>query len=379
MLKLKNICKSYNVFKNKSIILDNITLDFNKNELVFILGASGSGKSTLLNIISGNIKCDSGEIMLDDVCVNKLSDKKMNNYRSNVIGNIFQDYNLIEYMSVIDNIMLAFNGYSNSKKIDDLLKKLGLYEKKKMIVSRLSGGEKQRVAIARALINDPDIILADEPTGALDSKNSIQVMEILKEIAKNKLVIVVSHDINLANKYASRIINIKDGKCEYLPILDDKSILSKQKKRKNKYMSVLNLAIKNLWLKKTRTLFTSLAISLGIISMFIVSNLYYNFSDEIKKLENDVVSVFPIAISNGEFELLDNNIKSSNNKIIIKDRKKNYQKNVINKKYIDYINKIKEIKYITYNYDIFLPFVSDKYKYMDNSYFVIIPDNEYIN
>ena len=378
MLKLRNVCKSYNVKNNKNIILDNITLDFKKGELVFILGASGSGKSTLLNIIGGNLKSDSGEIWLDNICISKLSNKKINDYHSNVVGNIFQDYNLIEYMSVIDNIMLANNGYGNRKRIDILLKQLGLYDKKKVIVNKLSGGEKQRVAIVRALVNDPDIILADEPTGALDSKNSIEVMEILKKISNDKLVIVVSHDNYLANKYASRIINIKDGKCEYLPLLDDKPIISSIKKRKSKILSINKLAIKNLWLKKIRTLFTSLAISLGIISMFIVSNLYYNFNDEIKDLEKKVVSVFPIIINNGEFEILDNKEKSSNDKIIIKDRNKRIHTNDINEKYINYINSINEIKYITYNYDVLIPFISDKYKYMDNSYFMTIPSYEYI-
>ena len=213
MLKLRNICKSY----NNKVVLDNINLDFKSGELVFILGTSGSGKSTLLNIISGNLKCDSGEIILDDIYVNKLSNKKMNNYHCNIVGNIFQDYNLIEYMNVFDNIMLAFNGYGDKNRINILLKQLGIYEKRKIIVSKLSGGEKQRVAIARALVNNPDIILADEPTGALDSKNSIEVMEILKKIAENKLVIVVSHDNFLANKYADRIINIKDGNVNTYP------------------------------------------------------------------------------------------------------------------------------------------------------------------
>lgn len=379
MLRLKNICKSYNVGKSKNIILDNITLDFKMGELVFILGASGSGKSTLLNIIGGNLKCDSGEIWLDNICINQLSNNELNDYHSNVIGNIFQDYNLIEYMSVIDNIRLAFNRYENKERIDILLKQLGIYDKKKMIVSKLSGGEKQRVAIVRALVNNPDIILADEPTGALDSKNSIEVMEILKKVAQNKLVIVVSHDNYLANKYASRIINIKDGKCEYLPILNNDNIVSSIKKRKSKYLSIIKLAIKNLWLKKIRTFFTALAISFGIISMFIVGNLYYNFNDEIKKIEQSVVSVFPISISNGEFEILDNKARNSSNKIILKDRKKWIHTNNINKEYIDYLDKIDEIKYITYNYDIFLPFISDKYNMIDNTYLMTFPSKKYVD
>ena len=180
MLKLKNICKYYNIGKKRKIILDNITLDFKDRELVFILGASGSGKSTLLNIISGNLSCDSGEVWLDGECITNYNDKELDNYRSSVIGNIFQDYNLIDYMSVINNIMLGYNHGLSKGEIDVLLKQLGIYDKKNIIVNKLSGGEKQRVAIARALVNNPDIVLADEPTGALDSKNGIMVMEILK-------------------------------------------------------------------------------------------------------------------------------------------------------------------------------------------------------
>lgn len=378
MLKLKNICKSYNTTNYKNIVLDNISLDFKMGELVFILGTSGSGKSTLLNIIGGYLKCDSGEIWLDNVCINKLSERKLNDYHTNVIGNIFQDYNLIEYLSVIDNIKLALNGYKSKNRIDILLRQLGIYEKRKVIVNKLSGGEKQRVAIARALVNNPDIILADEPTGALDSKNGIEVIEILKKIAKNKLVIVVSHDNYLANKYADRIINIKDGRCEYFPLINNEECTFNIKRRKNNFFSIIKLAFKNLWLKKIRTLFTSLAISLGIVSMFVVGNLYYNFNDEINKLEKSVVSVFPISISNGDIEMAENVVKKSQDRIIIKDRKKIVHTNYIDNNYINYLNNISDIKYITYNYDNLVPFISDNYNIIDNSYLMTIPSSGYI-
>ena len=379
MLKLINICKEYKNGKNRNIILDNVNISFNTNELVFILGPSGSGKSTLLNIIAGNLRCDSGEVWLNNTCISKLSDRLLNNYRSTVIGNIFQDYNLIEYMSVIDNIRLAYTG-NKKNKIIKLLKELNIYDKRKMIVGKLSGGEKQRVAIARALVNDNKIILADEPTGALDSKMGIQVMDILKEVSKNKLVIVVSHDTELAKKYASRIINIMDGKCNSLPLTIDGEIDETNifKSKKNRLFSIAKLSLKNLWLKRIRTLFTSLAISLGITSMMLVGNLYYNFNNEIKKMEKDVVSVFPITISNGEFENLDAKFKSSDSKIVIKDREKMIKTNKIDDDYLKYINNIKEIKYIIYGYDVLIPFVSDKYKIIDNSYFKDVP-NDYIN
>lgn len=377
MLKLKNITKYYQVNKEKRIILDNINLEFNSHELVFILGASGSGKSTLLNIISGNLKSDSGCIYINNQCINKYNSKKMANYQSNIIGNIFQDYNLIEYMSVYDNIRLASN-INNKKRIDDLLKQLGIFDKKNMIVSKLSGGEKQRVAIIRAIVNNPYIVLADEPTGALDSKNGIEVMNILKELSRDKLVIVVSHDNNLANMYADRIINIKDGKCEYKKIdisCDNIDIHDKYNHRLGK---IIKLAIKNLTLKKVRTIFTSLAISLGIISMCLIVNLYSNFNREINNLEKDIVSVFPITISNGEFENLDNKVIKSNDKIIVKDRSKWIHKNNITNNYLSFINNIKEIKDITYDYNISMPFISDNYKIINNNYLRVIPSNDYI-
>ena len=378
MLKLKNVCKYYNVGKSKKIILDNITLDFKDRELVFILGASGSGKSTLLNIIGGNLSCDSGEMWLDGECITNYSDKELDNYRSSIIGNIFQDYNLIDYMNVIDNIMLGYNYGLTKKEIDVLLKQLGIYSKKNVIVNKLSGGEKQRVAIARALVNNPDIILADEPTGALDSQNGLEVMEILKKISNNKLVIVVSHDNNLANKYATRIINIKDGKCNYDEIKGNSFIVSNFIKKKNNIKTILKLALRNLWLKKTRTIFTSLAISLGIISMSLVINLYSNFNSEINKLESDIVSVFPITISNDKIINNTYDFDKTDGKIGIKS-KENIYINKIDDDYIDYIKNIKEIKYINYGYDMFIPIISDTFKIVDNNYLKAIPAVDYIN
>jgi len=377
MLKLRNVCKYYKVGKEKRIILDNITLDFGKKELVFILGSSGSGKSTLLNIIGGNLKSDSGEILLDNQYINKFNDRELNNYRSSMVGNVFQDYNLIDYMNVWDNIML---GYSNNdfKYVNLLLKQLGIYDKKKIIVNKLSGGEKQRVAIARALINNPDIILADEPTGALDTKNSIEVMEILKKISKNKLVIVVSHDINLANNYADRIINIKDGNCEYFP-LNDNEIHNQIRKKKINNLSIIKLAFKNLWLKKMRTILTSFAVALGIVTMFLVINLYDNFNKEITLLEKKVVSLFPVIISNGEFEVDNVNTRSSNDKILVKKTDELVHVNKITQNYLNYIDKIEKIKYKTFEYDISMPVLTDKYEYIDNNYMRMIPDFNFID
>ena len=378
MLKLKNVCKYYKVGEEKKIILNNINLDFKNRELVFILGASGSGKSTLLNIIGGNLKCDSGEVWLDGECISDYNDYEYDRYRSLVVGNIFQDYNLIDYLNVTENVLLGYSDGLSKKEIAVLFKQLGIYDKRYEKVVNLSGGEKQRVAIARALVNNPDIILADEPTGALDSKNGIEVMEILSKIALNKLVIVVSHDNYLANKYASRIINIKDGKCDYVPLRENSFIVTDGRKNKNKLYSVIKLAIKNLLIKKIRTIFTAIAISLGVISMSLVVNLYSNFSSEISNLEKDVVSVFPIVVNNGEYQVLDKQEEKVNNKIVIKDRDKYIHTNKINKDYLDYINDIDKIKYLTYEYDISLPVISDTYNKIDNEYLKIIPSHDYI-
>ncbi len=379
MLKLKNVCKCYKVGEEKKIILDNINLDFKNRELVFILGASGSGKSTLLNIIGGNLKCDSGEIWLDGECISDYNDHEYDKYRSLVIGNIFQDYNLIDYLNVTENVLLGYSDGLSKKEIALLFKQLGIYDKRYDKVVNLSGGEKQRVAIARALVNNPDIILADEPTGALDSKNGIEVMEILSKIALNKLVIVVSHDNYLANKYASRIINIKDGKCDYVSLNENSFIVTDGRKNKSKLYSVIKLAIKNLLIKKMRTIFTAVAISLGVISMSLVVNLYSNFSSEISNLEKDVVSVFPIVINNGDYQILDAEKEKVSNKIVIKDRDKYIHTNKINKDYLDYVNNIDKIKYITNDYDISLPLISDTYNKIDNKYLKIIPSEDYIS
>ena len=378
MLKLKNVCKYYKIDKTTETILDNITLDFKDSELVFILGTSGSGKSTLLNIIGGNLTCDSGEIWLDGDCISNYDDSELDNYRSNVISNIFQDYNLIDYMSVYDNIMLSFNEGISKTYVDKLLKGLHIYDKKHMIVSKLSGGEKQRVAIVRALVSNPDIILADEPTGALDYNTGIEVMEILKRISYRKLVIVVSHDNYLAKHYATRIIHIKDGKCPYQEIIGNHMIMSNITKKNKKYKMVIKMAIKDLWLKKMRTIFTSIAISLGIISMSLVVNLYSNFSEEISKLEKNIVTIFPITINNGEYPNDITKQEKRDNKITIKDKKKYIYVNKINSDYIEYLNSINEIKYLSYDYDISMPLISDNYKMIDKKYLMILPSADYI-
>ena len=380
MLRLINVCKSYKFGKDRDVVLDNINLDFKKRELVFILGKSGTGKSTLLNIIGGILDVDSGKIMLDDRDITSFDNRMLCNYRNNMVGFIFQDYHLIEYMSVIDNIKLGKTVRMDNGDIEVILRRLGIYSKRKTLVNRLSGGEKQRVAIARAIINDPDIILCDEPTGALDSVNSAKIMKILKELSHDKLVIVVSHDEELADKYADRVIRINDGKIDYEPIVDNDKF-GEISKKKIGLFSIIRLAFKNLGLKKGRTLFTSLAISLGFICMLMVLCLSRSFNDDIDNLERDIVSSFPISVYNGDFEI--NDIDKDENKyfgrdIIRKDMDDYVHKNKIDSKYIDYVNDIDEISYVGYEYDISMPFVSDRYKYIDDSFLRVNVGNEYI-
>lgn len=385
MLSLKNVCKYYKYGKNKKVILDNINVSFNDTGMVFILGKSGSGKSTLLNIIAGNLRSDTGDVFIGNRKINELSTGELDNYRNSVVGYIYQDYNLIEYMKVIDNIKIGYTFENDKEKTDLLLKQLDIYGKKDMKVSKLSGGEKQRVAIARSLVNDPKIILADEPTGALDSENGIKIMEILKRISKNKLVIVVSHDKILADKYGDRIINLKDGKIindsgknvDTNEIVNDKIVIKKGKfRRKN----IWKLSISHLWLKKGRSLMTMISISLGIVSMMLVLCIASNFNKELNDLERDVVSVFPISIKNGEYlEEVDNENNNTNmnkDKIYIKNDNKYINK--ISYEYIDYLKSLDIPLDIVYSYDKEIPLISDNYKLVDKKYLMGIPSNKYM-
>ena len=216
MLKLININKSYVTGKFSQQALNNVNIEFRKNEFVAILGPSGSGKTTLLNIIGGLDKYDSGDLIINNKSTRKFHKTEWDAYRNNCIGFIFQNYNLINHISILDNVEMGMtlSGVSSSKrkkKALEVLEKVGLKEHAHKKPNQLSGGQMQRVAIARALANNPSIILADEPTGALDSATSIQIMELIKEIAKDKLVIMVTHNAELANSYANRIIEFKDG------------------------------------------------------------------------------------------------------------------------------------------------------------------------
>ena len=221
MLKIKNITKQYITGDLKQVALDNISLNLRDSEFVAILGPSGSGKTTLLNIIGGLDRYDSGDLIINGISTKQYKDRDWDSYRNHTIGFVFQSYNLIMHLSILANVELALtiSGVSKSERKQraiDALKQVGLEKHIYKKPNQLSGGQMQRVAIARALVNDPDILLADEPTGALDSETSVQVMDLLKEVAKDRLVVMVTHNPELAKSYASRIVQVKDGK-----IIDD--------------------------------------------------------------------------------------------------------------------------------------------------------------
>lgn len=305
MLKLENITKIYEGKNFKQIALNDVTLAFRNNEFVSILGPSGSGKTTLLNIIGGLDKYTYGNLIIDGVSTRKYKERDWNNYRSKKVGFIFQSYNLINHQTVLSNVLLSLNIAGKPKKesiklAKKVLKDVGLENYIKKKPKELSGGQMQRVAIARALVTNPDIILCDEPTGALDSQTSIQIMELLKEISKEKLVIMVTHNVTLANKYSDRVIALNDGVITYdtSPYEVENYTLKKIKnKRKtmNKFTS-LSLSFNNLLTKKSRTLLTSFAGSIGIIGIALVLSLSKGTQKYINKIEKETFSKYPISI-----------------------------------------------------------------------------------
>lgn len=306
MLELKNIKKSYKTGDFVQHALKGINLSFRKNEFVAILGPSGSGKTTLLNIIGGLDRYSSGDLIINDKSTKKFKNTEWDAYRNNCIGFIFQSYNLISHISVLDNVEMGMtlSGLSASKrkkKAIEVLKKVGLEKHIHKKPNQLSGGQMQRVAIARALANDPDIILADEPTGALDTKTSVQIMDLIKEIAKDKLVIMVTHNPELANEYASRIVEFRDGE-----LISDSNPIKEEEKNKKKFsikktamsfITALKLSFNNIKTKKGRTIITSLASSIGIIGIALILALSNGFKIQIDKFEKDTLSQMPIVIS----------------------------------------------------------------------------------
>ena len=306
MLELKKINKSYKTGNFVQHALKNISVKFRKNEFVSILGQSGSGKTTLLNIIGGLDKYDNGDLIINNKSTKKFKNVEWDRYRNNCIGFIFQSYNLIPHISILDNVEMSLtlsgvNTRTRRRKAKAALKKVGLLEHAHKRPNQLSGGQMQRVAIARALVNDPEIILADEPTGALDTKTSIQIMDLIKEIAKDKLVIMVTHNPDLAKEYSNRIIELKDGEIinDSNPVNDKEEDDStvKIKKTAMSFATALKLSFNNIRTKKGRTLITAFASSIGIIGIGLILALSNGFQIQIDKFEKDTLSQMPITIS----------------------------------------------------------------------------------
>ncbi len=306
MLSLKNIVKNYKMGDTEVKALKGVSIDFRENEFVSILGQSGCGKTTLLNIIGGLDRYDSGDLIIGGVSTKKYKDRDWDTYRNHKIGFIFQSYNLIPHQTVLANVELALtlSGVSKSerrRRAIEVLEKVGLGDQLKKKPNQMSGGQMQRVAIARALINDPDILLADEPTGALDSETSIQIMNILREISKDKLIIMVTHNPELAEQYSNRIIRLVDGQIvnDSNPFTNEEALKNapeKVRKTSMSFLTALSLSLNNLMTKKGRTILTAFAGSIGIIGIALILSLSNGVQEYIDDIQTETMSSYPLAI-----------------------------------------------------------------------------------
>ena len=390
MLTIKNIYKSYGLKDSKYSVLKDINLSFRPNEFVAILGPSGSGKTTLLNILGGLDQYDSGDLIINGKSTKKFKDKDWDSYRNKSVGFIFQSYNLISHISILSNVEMCLTLRNTSKSVArkkaiEALERVGLKDHIHKKPNQLSGGQMQRVAIARALVNNPDIILADEPTGALDSKTSTQIMELIKDISKDKLVIMVTHNENLADIYASRIIKLSDG-----VIISDSNPYETKKetdlytlpKTKMSLLTALGLSLNNIKTKKGRTLLTSFAASIGIIGISLVLALSNGFQIQIDDFEKNTLTQMPIYITpeatdlksemalelgNGEDEYPSDNIIKKYQYTVA-----NAHKNKITSDYINYINSINNdyLNGIGYGYNANMNVIikNDTIDYFNNNY-----------
>lgn len=361
MLEIKHIKKSYKTGDFVQKALNDVSIQFRQNEFVAILGPSGSGKTTLLNVLGGLDHYDSGDLIINGKSTKNFKAADWDAYRNNSVGFIFQSYNLISHISIQDNVEMALT-LSNVKKKErrkrarEALKSVGLLEHAPKRPNQLSGGQMQRVAIARSLVNNPDIILADEPTGALDSNTSKQIMDLIQKIASDKLVIMVTHNQDLAYQYATRVIEVKDGK-----VVSDSNPLTKEeqeeeqyklKKTKMSFMEALYLSFNNIMTKKGRTLITAFASSIGIIGIALILSLSNGFDLQIDKFERGILSAMPIMISKQSMDLDEESLVQLTGEeqekypdkqtVIPKDNalESLVHQNKINDDYIDYIENI---------------------------------------
>lgn len=314
MLKLKQITKEYKTGDEVVKALKGIDIEFRESEFVSILGQSGCGKTTLLNIIGGLDQYTSGDLVINGKSTKDYKDRDWDTYRNHSVGFVFQNYNLIPHQTVLSNVELALtiSGVSKSerrKRATEALEKVGLADQLNKKPNQMSGGQMQRVAIARALVGNPDILLADEPTGALDSATSVQIMDLLKEIAKDKLVIMVTHNPELADKYSTRIIKLLDGN-----IIDDSNPYTEGEEKKKEintkktsmsFLTALSLSLNNLMTKKGRTFLTAFAGSIGIIGIATIMALSNGVQKYISKVEEDTLSSYPITLEETTIDMGD--------------------------------------------------------------------------
>ncbi len=394
MLEIRNVKKSYLSGSSMVTALNDVNVNFRDNEFVAILGPSGSGKTTLLNIIGGLDRYDSGDLIINSRSTKKYKDKDWDGYRNHSVGFVFQNYNLIPHQSVLANVELALTLSGVSKKerrrrARAVLERVGLGDQLNKRPNQMSGGQMQRVAIARALINDPEILLADEPTGALDSKTSIQIMELIQEISNDRLVIMVTHNPELAEEYASRIIRINDGEISEdsdpyeaaeaeVPVEEPKKTKKKGDK-KNKaprasmsLSTALSLSFNNLLTKKGRTLLTSFAGSIGIIGIALILSLSSGMQAYINSIERDALASYPITIESENIDLTQilGNISNSDKNVAEHDTDKIYKRPMLQNSVADFelqtqqndLGKFKN--YIELNSELFDPLCTDvKYGY----------------
>ena len=317
MLQIRDIHKEYKTGSLVQKALDGVSLNLRDNEFVAILGPSGSGKTTLLNIIGGLDRYDNGDLVINGVSTKRYKDRDWDSYRNHTIGFVFQSYNLIPHQTVLSNVELALtisgiSGKERRQKALDALDKVGLREQAHKKPNQMSGGQMQRVAIARALVNDPDILLADEPTGALDTETSIQVMDLLKEVAKDRLVVMVTHNPELAEEYATRIVKLKDGKITadsdpFEPELKEDALTPVHKnlgKASMSFFTALALSFNNLWTKKTRTILVAFAGSIGIIGIALILSLSNGINTYIDKIEAQTLSQYPLSIERSSISFM---------------------------------------------------------------------------
>lgn len=371
MLELKKIYKEYITGDFKQIALDKVNLNFRKNEFVSILGPSGSGKTTLLNIIGGLDNYTSGDLIINEVSTKDFKDNDWDIYRNHRVGFIFQNYNLIGHQSILSNVELALtlSGVGKSerrKKAILALKKVGLEKHINKNPNQLSGGQMQRVAIARALVNDPDILLADEPTGALDSTTSQQIMKLLKEVAKDKLVIMVTHNSELARAYSTRIIELRDGSIisDSNPYVGKVNTVEDEIIRKNKtkkthmsFKTALGLSFNNLKKKKGRTILTAFAGSIGIIGIALILSLSNGVNKYIERVEAETLSSYPLTIMEESADLTEvmGILASGKDKEINHDKDKIYSNTIMNKMFNSFVTKVSKNDLKTFK------------KYLDNN------------